>query len=635
MYNKVVVVAVGVALALIIGIGLRFAPVSAQDEGESLSQVQEIRGFLQTNEAKIYRLADLSAGQTLYVRMTNDGGNLDPFVALFSADADIAVVRAQFSEGVTAAIAAGVEPHLAVAQVSDSLALAWSDDVLPRHEAALAFTTPVDGDYLLLARSALTSESFGRFKLLAGLDEPAVVSGRATPRGGDFAAIDRTATPRQVGVEVITGTATLARQSTFFYLQPLEAGDTFYATVAATSGDLRPIITLRDYSGKPISVANRDGVNSSGSFSYTTPVDTEEYFLDLTACCGPDQPTTGDVRLAVGRNAPEVLTDAKIVTAGAPVLQRAIPVKVGVRLQQITTVDQKAENFGAQLSIRMEWTDPALAFDPDACQCSFKTYNGDSFKDFIIGSGARWPEFTLFNQQGNRWTQNKAVVVEQDGHAIYLERATTTFQAPDFDFRSFPFDQQDFYIRLEMLYPREYFVLEADEQYADIGDQLGEEEWYITSWDTQTAAEVSTTLTPVSRYSLHFRAQRHLSYYLLRFFIPLALILLVSWITLFLSNYTRRIEATTGNLLLFIAWNFSIGSDLPRLGYLTFMDVLLLTTFMLNVGIIVYNVILRRMESAGKLDKAQRIDRFAIWLYPVSFFALLGIGQFLRIFLVN
>ena len=294
-----------------------------------------------------------------------------------------------------------------------------------------------------------------------------------------------------------------------------------------------------------------------------------------------------------------------------------------------------AENFGAQFTIRMEWTDPDLAFDPDECMCAFKTYNGDSFRDFVNSHGRRWPDFTLYNQQNNRWSQNKVVVVYPNGRAIYLERATTTLQAPDFDFRTFPFDVQDFYIRLDMLYPQEFFVVRDDAAFTAVGDQLGEEEWYITAWDTQISAEQLSSVNTVARYSFHFESRRHLSYYIIRFFVPLALILLISWITLFLNSYTRRIEATSGNLLLFIAWNFAVGSDLPRLGYLTFMDVLLLTTFVLNVGIIVYNVMLYRLEATGHAERALRIDRFALWLYPLSFFVLLLILYVLRLIFID
>ena len=636
------VVAIGVVLVTLQVAGAVWTPSQAQETPTpapvatpALPAVQEITGFLQAEERKVFRLDGVRAGQVIYAYMENQGGNLDPFLALFPGDADMEAVAAQFQQGVQMALEAGAGPVVAVTQVADQVTLAWNDDTPPMHTAALSFTAPADGDYLLLVRSALVETSLGKFRLLLGLDAPNVLTGAAQPTGAIIGVVDRDVTPRQVGIEVVTGTVTVDDPSTLVYLQPLEAGDTFYARIDATAGDLRPIMMLHDYSGKVLRVANQDGAASSGSLSYTVPVDVEGYFLDFVACCPPDQLTSGDARLTVGRNAPEALDGAATASSGVAVLRRATPVNVGIRLQQITGVDQKAENFGAQITIRMEWTDPDLAFDPDDCMCAFKTYNGDSFRDFIASSGARWPEFTLYNQQNNRWTQNKVVVVYPDGRAVYLERGTTTFQAPDFDFRIFPFDVQDFYIRLDMIYPEENFVVRDDTAFTAVGEQLGEEEWYITDWNTEISAEQVSSVNTVSRYSFHFESRRHLSYYVIRFFVPLALILLVSWITLFLNSYIRRIEATSGNLLLFIAWNFAVGGDLPRLGYLTFMDVLLLTTFVLNVGIIVYNVLLYRLEATGHAERALRIDRFALWLYPLTFFMLLVILYILRLIFVD
>ena len=44
------------------------------------------------------------------------------------------------------------------------------------------------------------------------------------------------------------------------------------------------------------------------------------------------------------------------------------------------------------------------------------------------------------------------------------------------------------------------------------------------------------------------------------------LIIAVAYITFFLKDYTWRIEMATGNLLLFIAFSWSLGDNYPRHG---------------------------------------------------------------------
>ncbi|MCJ7443002.1 MAG: hypothetical protein MUO26_00460 [Methanotrichaceae archaeon] len=75
----------------------------------------------------------------------------------------------------------------------------------------------------------------------------------------------------------------------------------------------------------------------------------------------------------------------------------------------------------------MTWNDPELAFSPQECN--------RSINQFIQEYGPTFPEFTISNQQGNRWTQNQIIVINPDGTATYFERFWVKLQAPDFDFR--------------------------------------------------------------------------------------------------------------------------------------------------------------------------------------------------------
>jgi len=73
-----------------------------------------------------------------------------------------------------------------------------------------------------------------------------------------------------------------------------------------------------------------------------------------------------------------------------------------------------------------------------------------------------------------------------------------------------------------------------------------------------------------SRFELQVDATCKTQYYRLRILAPIAMIILISWVTFFLRDYRKRIDIAGGNLLIFIAFNFIISGDLPRLSYLTY-----------------------------------------------------------------
>ncbi|MDO9531576.1 MAG: hypothetical protein Q7O12_05530 [Deltaproteobacteria bacterium] len=203
-------------------------------------------------------------------------------------------------------------------------------------------------------------------------------------------------------------------------------------------------------------------------------------------------------------------------------------------------------------------------------------------------------------------------------------------QAPDFNFRRFPFDTQKFFIRVDNLWPEWYFTYGPLEGFSQVGQRLGEEEWVITRHKVTFDSVMENYGRPVSRFIFAFHANRHHTYYVFRILLPLIIIIVVSWFSFFLKDYNKRVDVAGANLLIFIAFNFTIATELPRLGYLTFMDTLLVTTFIITGVVVIISYQLRRMIDSGKQARVARIDKYIRWLYPVAY--ILGTGAVTYLF---
>jgi hypothetical protein len=594
-------------------------PAAAQENG----QVQIFNQRLENGQIDYYILPDLQTGQTVFVYVKNTDGNLDPFAALLRPETNLVSLGEQIREQTQQAIDEGSDPLQVLPGILNTLAEVWDDDSGGGYSVAFQFTVARPGDYRLMVTSALQQASFGAYQLTVGIDAPQVLSGGAVSTGDTVALLDKELSNKNSGVQKFPVLLSSEQPVYALPFNVINQDDVIYVRAFTENGDLNPTLILRDFGGKAQATANLNGALAETQLQYRAPRQATGYSLEISACCSPPPGSEATIQVTVGVNDPDVLTGTA-APGGRQVLQLPIPVKVGLRLQQISNVDQLGENFSMVATMRMEWSDPALAYDPADCNCQYKIYQDTNFNDFLKASNNRWPSFTFFNQQGNRWTQNRLVSVQPDGKATYLERFWSTFQAPDFDFRQFPFDEQTFYLRMDNIYPETYFTFTNDDQFTGIGEQLGEEEWYILNGFTETSTETMSSSLPVSRISFGIVVTRHLDYYIFRIFVPVVLIILVSWFTFFLKNYSKRVDVASANVLLFIAYNFTIANDLPRLGYLTFLDTVLISAFVISVGVVLYNVILVRLEDGKLKDRFLKIDSILIWAYP-----LLYLGTFI------
>jgi hypothetical protein len=597
---------------------------AAQDQA---ARVQRITRRLQAGDIHAYALKSLQAGDRLTVTMRSTAGNLDPAVGILDSSAPLKDVIARYRADLQRLPAENDSVALALDSLRNRYFLVWDDDSGPGYAAALTYVVPRPGDYFVIVTDSLSAfgqDTSGDYELLLGLNAPDMQVGKAEPAGVPFAERVANVGGLSASVEQASGKLTAASPRATLRLADINAGNTLTVYVEATSGNLRPKVILRDFGNKALEAGNLGGLGPRATLAYTMAKDAAGYSLELEAATLPDGTVTeGNYRVLVGINDPDVLT-GQAQPQGDKVLAAPIQVATGLKILRITEVDSPNENYTVVASLRMDWTDPRLAFSPDSCNCAEKVYTDAEFSRFLAEVQSRWPAFTFFNQLGNRWIQSRTATVWPDGRARYVESFSTTFQA-DFDFRKFPFDTQTFPIYLDMVYPKDAYTMTELPGYTTIDPAHGEDEFIISDFTAAPSTVMpSADESPLSRMTFSFSAPRHLTYYLLQIFLPIGLIILISWFTFFLHDYTRRIEAAAANTLLFIAFSFSLASDHPRLGYVTFLDAIMAVTFVVNVLVILYNVRLKQLENLGRAASAERIDNVLDWVYPLIYAALIG-----------
>ena len=586
---------------------------------EEPARIQVETGVISPGQFYWYNLPDLKSGQTLAIHLQGTSGNLDPIMGLVEGAADTKAVERNYKAVIQQAVVDGRDPLIAANEAADRFFLIWDDDSGEGLSAAFTYEIPADGDYHLILSNAFTvlgQATFGDYELVMGLDVPAGTDLAGAGAVGDpFASLDLNASFSSQMVEEFMGSITPEEIQETLDLHELRVGDTIYAYVEATSGDLKPELTLLNYADKPLRIANANGQSGSAALEYTIEDRGRGLAIRILGCC-KDNHTSGDYRLLVGINAPELLTGEASPTT-VNVIKEPIPVAIGIKLQQIVEVDEQNEFFTAVASMQMEWDDPALAFSPDECDCTFRVYTDNDFAQFQSDTGDHWPEFTIYNQQGNRWTQNRVAVIWQDGHALYFERFSTNLQV-DFDFRRYPFDNEDFVIKIDSIFPENFYYFTDLEGYSEISSDNGEDEFILGEIHTEVTSEQASTKSTTSRFTFSFGGPRHLDYYIFQIFVPIFLILGVLWVTFFLRDYVLRIEVASANLFVFIAFSFSLADNYPRLGYLTFLDAAMIMTFGISTLVIVYNVFLKRLDLKGQGELANRIDNVFDWIYPIT-----------------
>lgn len=299
-------------------------------------------------------------------------------------------------------------------------------------------------------------------------------------------------------------------------------------------------------------------------------------------------------------------------------------VQVGYDVIDVREIDGQSQTFAMDLYFWLQWNDERMAFDPAVIGDDTCRIDPHQIKE----GGHFWtphPEFINLREESRRG--NELFTVSEDGDVYFERRFTGTFDA-SFELTRFPLDSQELPVFLESFYPRSEVVFEPVEE--NRGEALDNtiDTIDLPAWGVLGVHSEETTFTwesdadsDFSRYVYSIQVERRFGYYLWKIVVPLLLIVMLSWLVFWMS--AESLEAQMGVsvtcILSVIAFNFVIADSLPKIPYLTLLDLWVLISYLFVFMSAVENVGCHYLTNSERQPIADRIDRVCRWAFPLGF----------------
>jgi hypothetical protein len=288
-------------------------------------------------------------------------------------------------------------------------------------------------------------------------------------------------------------------------------------------------------------------------------------------------------------------------------------VYLSVGVLDVDAINSAQQNFTLNIYLQFRWFDPTLAH---AGEGAVRRNLNDIHA----------PRFLMVNRQKTWSTLLNVVDISPQGEAIYRMRLWGDFSQP-LHLQDYPFDTQEFNIPIVALGERDPVKLVPDpETESFIASSLSVADWRITDWSAESSGIELTRNDSVDGFIFKFRAERIYNHLVIKFVIPLILIVMMSWIVFWidpLESGSQLSVAVTAALTL-IAYHIALAGKLPDIPYLTRMDIFLFGSTLMVFSALLEVVVTSRLAKADRLILARGIDRVCSVMFPVSYIAIAG-----------
>jgi len=295
-------------------------------------------------------------------------------------------------------------------------------------------------------------------------------------------------------------------------------------------------------------------------------------------------------------------------------------VEIAVVVLDLEHIDDATQGFAASVVFVARWSDPRLAHDsPDLAQREMVDI---------------WhPRLEVVNRRQASLTLPETVEVTPDGMVTYRQRLLGQF-AQKLNLADFPLDQQTLAIQVVAVgYSQEEITFVDHSGFpSGVVPDLTISGWNVLDSRAATCGyQPIPAVRPIAGYVLEFDTERLIGYYRAKIILPLLLIVAMSWLVFWIDPELAapQISIAITSMLTLIAYRFMVGGMLPKISYLTRMDLFTSASTLLVFLTVVEAVFTVMLTKRGRLDRAHTIDRISRWGFPLAYVLVFAKAFFL------
>jgi hypothetical protein len=297
-----------------------------------------------------------------------------------------------------------------------------------------------------------------------------------------------------------------------------------------------------------------------------------------------------------------------------------VEISVGLYITNLVAIDETRETFEVGGFATGRWQDPRLAL-PGNQPGEPRTFRlGDIWAPAIEGANS-------ISHKTNQYS----LEADRNGTVTYRERFDGVY-SNNFELRKFPFDTQVLAFEFQPFLSAASQIRFASEALPGTGvnpDQHTElAAWQVEDLRYTTDKAVGDPFQPETHEALfQITVKRRSAFYLWKILLPLMMITLIPmvvfWIDVKEFDWIVKIPMTM--LLSLVAFQFTVTRDLPKIGYITLLDAVFISSFAFCFLGIFEITLVYCLQKYNRRSLAVRLHTAGRWAYPLAYFSLVSI----------